>query len=253
MNNKVFKKVRLIQVKGNSATPVLESIIKESPLTININGRHYANVNTFLGKQEKELVVGYLFSQGIINRAKDIKSLSIKNHVADVTLKKNIAKQSNKNKIKSTLKVTKEDVFNCVRAVLKSEIFAKTEAVHCAGLFLHGKEHVVIAEDIGRHHALDKVIGAALLQDIPLNETVVASTGRMASEMVIKICRAGIPIIATKAAVTDRGVALADKYGVTLNGFVRDTGTTMNTDMSTRVFKKAGMKIYSGAERVLCE
>ena len=251
--DKTFKKVELIQVKDDSAAPVSENIIKETSLIININGRHYTSVITFLGKQEKELVVGHLFSQGIINQAKDIKSLTIKNRVADVTLRKNIIKKLIKNKIKSTLKITKEDVFNCVRAVLKSEIFAKTEAVHSAGLFLRGKEPVAIAEDIGRHHALDKVIGAALLQGIPLNETVVASTGRMASEMVIKICRAGIPIIATKAAVTDRGIALAEKYGVTLIGFVRDAGTTMNTDMSVRVFKEAGMKIYSGAERVLCE
>ncbi len=251
--DKTFKKVELIQVKGDSYAPVSENIIKETSLIININGRQYTNVITFLGKQEKELVVGHLFSQGIINRAKDIKSLTINNRVADVTLRKNIIKKLIKNKIKSTLKITKEDVFNCVRAVLKSEIFAKTEAVHSAGLFLRGKELVAIAEDIGRHHALDKVIGAALLQGIPLNETVIASTGRMASEMVAKICRAGIPIIATKAAVTDRGAALADKYGVTLIGFVRDAGTTMNTDMSVRVFKEAGMKIYSHAQRVLCE
>jgi FdhD protein len=251
--DKIFKKTEIIRVSGDIATPVSEKIIKEASLVININGQRYSKVITFLGKQEKELVVGHLFSQGIINRAKDIKSLTIENSVANVTLKEKITKQPVKDKIKSTLKVTKEDIFNCISAVLKSEIFAETEAVHSAGLFLRGKKPVAIAEDIGRHHALDKVIGAALLQGIPMNETLVASTGRMASEMVSKICRAGIPIIATKAAVTDRGVALAKEYGVTLIGFVRDVGTTMNTDMSVRVFKESGMKIYSGADRVLCE
>lgn len=249
----LFKKVDITRVNDDKVTTASESVIKETSLIINIDGRRYTKVNTLLGKQEKEFVAGHLFSQGIINKAEDIKSLNIKNDTADVTLKEKIVKQPVKDKIKTTLKVTKEDIFNCVNAVLKSEIFTETEAVHSAGLFLHGKESVAIAEDIGRHHALDKVIGTALLQGIPLNETVIASTGRMASEMVGKICRAGIPIVATKAAVTDRGVELAKEYGVTLIGFVRDAGTTMNTDMSVRVFKEAGMKIYTGAKRIRCD
>jgi FdhD protein len=248
--DKFFKKVDITRVNADTVTTASESIIRETSLIINVNGRRYTKITTFLGKQEKELVVGHLFSQGIINQAGDIKSLTITNHTADVTLKGKITKQPVKDKIKTNLKVTKEDIFICVNAVLKSEIFAETEAVHSAGIFLRGKKPVALAEDIGRHHALDKVIGAALLQGVPLNETVIASTGRMASEMVGKICRAGIPIIATKAAVTDRGVDLAREHGVTLIGFVRDAGTTMQTDMSVRVFKKAGMKIYTGADRV---
>jgi FdhD protein len=251
--DKLYKKVDIIRVNDNKVATASESIIKETSLIININGRRYTKITTLLGKHEKELVVGLLFSQGIINQAKDIKSLTITNHTADVTLKEKIVKQPVKNKIKATFKVTKEDIFSCVNAILKSKIFAETEAVHSAGLFLHGKESVAIAEDIGRHHALDKVIGNALLQGIPLNETVIASTGRMTSEMVGKIWRAGIPIAATKAAVTDRGVDLAREHNVTLIGFVRDAGTTMNTDMSVRVFKEAGMKIYTGAKRVRCD
>lgn len=248
--DKLFKKVELIQVKGNSAASVSENIIKETSLTIKVNGQHYTTV-MLLGKQEREFVVGHLFTQGVINRAADIESLTLENHIATVILKKRIAKPAALSKINSTLKVSKEDVFNCVGAVLKSPIFAQTEGVHCAGLFLKGKKTICIAEDIGRHNALDKIIGYGLLQDVDFSQTLAGSTGRQPSEMVAKICRAGIPIIATKAAVTDRGVALANKYGVTLISFVRDAGTTMNTDMSTRVFKKAGMKIYCHAERVL--
>jgi len=250
--NEIFKKVELTRLNGGSAL-VLENVVKESSLTININGRHCFNIVTFLGKQEKELVAGHLFAQGVINRAEDIKSLTIKKHTADVILKKNIAKPPTTVKINSTLKISKKDIFECVRAVLKSDIFTETEAVHSAGLFLYGKEPVCIAEDIGRHHALDKVIGAALLQGVSLNDCLVASTGRMASEMIAKICRAGIPVIATKAAVTDRGVALAKKSGVTLIGFVREAGSKLNTDMSVRTFTESVMKIYSGAERVIRE
>lgn len=248
--DKLFKKVELTYV-SDGATTISENITRETTLIIKVNGQHYTTV-MLLGKQEREFAVGHLFTQGVINRAADIESFTLKNHIADVILKKRVAKPAALSKINSTLKVTKEDVFNCVRAVLKSPIFAQTEGVHCAGLFLKGKKTICIAEDIGRHNALDKIIGHGLLQDVDFSQTLAGSTGRQPSEMVAKICRAGIPIIATKAAVTDRGVALADKYGVTLIGFVREAGTTMNTDMSVRVFKKAIMKIYCGASRVLC-
>jgi formate dehydrogenase assembly factor FdhD len=190
MKDKILEAVEYALVNGG-CTPASERIVKETALTININGKHYATA-MILADKEKEFVTGHLFTQGIIQKTDDVKSFTIKNNTAEVTLA-NI------------------------------------------------------------NHALDKVIGAALLQGVPLNETVIASTGRMTSEMVGKICRAGIPIIATKAAVTDRGVELAKEHGVTLIGFVRDAGTTMQTDMSARVFKKAGMKIYTGADRVRCD
>ena len=247
--NKILKKVELIRITGGDVKTAAENIIKETPLTINVNGKHYSSA-IIVAKLIKEFVVGYLFTQEVINKGADIKSLTIKNNTADVTLIKRTTIAPAPSKVKSSLKVSKEDVFKCVNAVLKSETFAETEGVHSAGLFLRGKKTLCTTEDIGRHNALDKIIGYGLLHDIDFSQTLAASTGRQPSEMVAKICRAGIPIIATKAAVTDRGVALAKKYGVTLIGFVRDAGTTMNTDMSTRVFKKAGMKIYSGAGRV---
>ncbi|MFA5309929.1 MAG: formate dehydrogenase accessory sulfurtransferase FdhD [Dehalococcoidales bacterium] len=248
MNNKILKKVELTRLNSGK-TLVSENVIRESPLTVRINGKHYTSV-MFLDKQQKEWVTGHLYVQGVIRRAEDIKSLVIKNHIADVTLGR-VYKPRPPSVIESTLNADKEDVFNCVRAVLKSPVFAETEGVHSAGLFLHGKEAVCIAEDIGRHHALDKVIGAAILQGVPLSECLAASTGRMALEMVNKICRAGIPIVATKAAVTDQGVAIARKYGVTVIGFVREAGSKLNTDMNVRVFQESVMKIYCGAERVL--
>ena len=73
----------------------------------------------------------------------------------------------------------------------------------------------------------------------------------MASEMITKICRAGIPLVATKTAVTDEGLEIGEGCGLTIIGFVRDAGSKMHTNMEVRVFKKAQMKIYTGAERVL--
>ncbi len=250
--NRILKKVELIKITGGETETAAENVIKESTLTININGRHYSSV-IIVGKLIKEFVVGHLFTQGVINKAEDIKSLTIKNNTADVILSRRIKKMPAPIKVKSSLKVSKEEVFKCVDAVLKSEIFAETEGVHSAGLFLRGEKILCTTEDIGRHNALDKIIGYGMLHNVDFSQTLAASTGRQPSEMVMKICRAGIPIIATKAAITDRGAALAKKYGVTLIGFVREAGTTLNTDMSVRVVKVAGMKIYSCPERILCE
>jgi FdhD protein len=74
---------------------------------------------------------------------------------------------------------------------------------------------------LGRHHALDKVIGAALLQEIDLTRTLAASTGRQPTEMIHKCRNARIPIMATKGVPTSLAVALAEQNGITIAGLVR--------------------------------
>jgi FdhD protein len=246
----LFEKVELIRYEGKPEKTT-ENVVKESTLAVNINGEWVFDLTGFLGKQQKELIAGHLFARGMIHRAEDIVSIEIEEKIAEVELKKLMSPAVTKKPIASALKVKPEDVFRCVRAVLKSDIFAETEGVHCAGLFLNGKELACIAEDVGRHHTMDKVIGAALLQGVPLGECLMAATGRMAAEMVTKICRAGIPIVATKTAVTGGGLALAREYGLTLIGFVREAGSKMNTDMSTRTFNQSVMKIYNGGARLV--
>lgn len=247
----LVKKITLIRVQDAPVT-MQENVIKESFLKVNVDGTDSFEINTYLGKQEKELVAGHLFARGLIKRAKDIGSLSIRGGQAEVALKRTLSRAPVIKKAVSSLTISREDIFKCVQAVLKSPIFDETEGVHCAGLFRNSQEPICIAEDIGRHHAVDKVIGSALLQGIPFGECVLGCTGRMAGEMVAKACRAGIPIIATKAAVTDRGIAMAEKYNIALIGFVRQAGSKMNTDMTVRTFKDSVMKIYSHPERVIC-
>ncbi|HUT66970.1 MAG TPA: formate dehydrogenase accessory sulfurtransferase FdhD [Dehalococcoidales bacterium] len=223
MEIKILKKVEYTKVNGG-CTGASERIVRETALEIRIDGEHFATA-MLMAAMEKEFVIGHLFAQGIINSAADIASITIKNNVAEVTLTATKNKNAGPKKIHSDLKVRKEDVFDCVRAILKSEVFAETEAVHSAGLFLHGKDPVCIAEDLGRHHALDKVIGYGLLHDIDFSRTLAASTGRQPSEMILKCRRAGIPIIATKGVPTTLAVEIAGKAGITIAGLVR--GDTM--------------------------
>ncbi|OGN99153.1 MAG: formate dehydrogenase family accessory protein FdhD [Chloroflexi bacterium RBG_13_51_52] len=223
MTNKILGKVEYTHV-DSGCTLSTERIIKETALTIRIDGKHYATA-MIMAALEKEFVIGHLFAQGIIRRANDVKSLTIKNNAAEVTLAASLKNKSISDKISSNLKVKTADIFDCVRAILKSDIFSETEAVHSAGLFLDGKKAVCIAEDLGRHHALDKVIGYGLLHDVDFSRTLAASTGRQPSEMILKCRNVNIPIIATKGVPTTLAMEIAEKAGITIVGLVR--GKTM--------------------------
>jgi len=223
MPSKILKTVEYVRVNGGFKN-ASERIVKETTLTIKVDGGHYATA-MILATLEKEFVVGNLYVQGAINNAKDIKAITINNYTAEVKLAANAKKRAVPSVVTSDLKVSSEDVFNCVKAILKSKVFSETEAVHSAGLFLNGKEEVCIAEDLGRHNALDKVIGYGLLHDIDFSKTLAASTGRQPSEMIIKCRNAGIPIIATKGVPTTLAIEMAEKAGITIAGLVR--GSTM--------------------------
>ncbi len=219
MESKILEPVEYTRVDGG-ARKAAERIIKETALTIRIGGKHYATA-MILAVMEREFVCGHLLSQGIIQSARDISSLTIRNNVADVALTPSHKKQPVNHKITSKLKVKPGDIFICVKAILKSEVFTETEAVHSAGLFLNGNETICIAEDLGRHNALDKVIGYGLLHKVDFSKTVAASTGRQPSEMILKCRNVNIPVIATKGVPTTLAVEIAEKAGVTIAGLVR--------------------------------
>jgi len=223
MPDKILKTVEYTRVNGNFVTSH-ERIVRETALTINIDRRHFATA-MITATMEKEFVIGHLFGQGVIDGVKDIESINIKDNKAEVTLAVSKAKRTNTDEIRSDLKVSREDVLDSVRAILKSEVFTETEAVHSAGLFHKGRETICIAEDLGRHNALDKVIGGGLLKNVDFSTTLAASTGRQPLEMITKCLRANIPIIATKGVPTALAVETAEKAGITIVGLVR--GDTM--------------------------
>lgn len=267
------KVIKCWKLSGGRFSPAETSVIIEKELPVYVNGSHLFTASVTPG-MEKEFVAGYLFGQGFINSAPEIKSIEIESGGAKVSLE-NADKispaaiktsyrivsgggkiayfdASSLPEIKSGIKLRKSDIFKAMTALFeKAELYCETEGVHAAGLFTPEVNPVCIVEDIGRHNALDKAIGYALLNGIDFHNVFLVSTGRMTSEMVAKICRAGIPLVATKTAVTDKGLEIGKKCGMTIIGFVRDVGTKINTDMEVREFNKAEMKIYSGAERVI--
>jgi len=205
-------------------TRARERVVRETGLSIFVNKRHFTTA-MITPTMEKEFVIGHLFCQGAINSVADIESITIKDNTAEVALSEIKNRGQGYPTIHSDLKVRKEDIFNSVKAILKSEVFAETEAVHSAGLFKRGAEAICIAEDIGRHSALDKVIGYGLLHGIDFGNTFAASTGRQPAEMILKCRQVNIPIIATKGVPTTLAIDIAEKAGITIAGLVR--GNTM--------------------------
>jgi FdhD protein len=269
------KKLGCWQFSGGSLTPVKTGVVMEHEFPVYVNGRLLVTASitpTF----EREFALGYLFGQGFINSLAEVESLEILNNTAQVTLKdkrKNLASADKTNyrivsgggrsaylenaalpEIKADIKVSINTIFTAMNKLFSNAaLYAETEGVHAAALFSTKVKPLCMVEDIGRHNTLDKIIGYVLRNKIDCTRTILVSTGRMSSEMVTKICRCGIPIAATKTAITDKGLEIGKKCGLTLIGFVRDAGAKTNTNMSTRVFKQAGMKIYSGAARIRCE
>ena len=118
---------------------------------------------------------------------------------------------------------------------LRQPGFARTGGLHATGLFTVEGELLVVREDVGRHNAMDKVIGRALVDGLlPLHPYVLCVSGRLSFELVQKAAVAGAPVLAGVGAPTSLAVSLAEDRGMTLAGFAR--GGSVN--------------VYTGAERI---
>jgi FdhD protein len=128
---------------------------------------------------------------------------------------------------------------NLLRA--RQRAFAKTGGLHAAGLLTGDGAMVCVREDVGRHNAVDKVIGWAIREDrLPLSKMILAVSGRASFELTQKAVLAGIPMLAAVSAPSSLAVELADTAGLTLVGFVR--GETMNVYTHPERIKLAGLR-----------
>jgi FdhD protein len=127
---------------------------------------------------------------------------------------------------KSITRVNSEEI----QALLKkfrsiSELFMQTGGVHSAALADQKRIHL-FAEDIGRHNAVDKIIGKAFLAGIPVADKILLSSGRISGEIMTKVIRNRIPIMISRTAPTCMSITYAEDHGITLIGFAR--GNRMN-------------------------
>jgi FdhD protein len=132
-------------------------------------------------------------------------------------------------KIKSDYTISTADIWTMTKAVLNSELHMTTGGIHIVAL-LDKQKILAVSEDIGRHNALDRVIGHALRNGIDLSHTYVIVSGRISSEMVRKCLIANIPIIVSRGATTTLAVSTAEKTGLTVVGFARSSKMVVYTN-----------------------
>ena len=246
------EKLSVIRITEQGRNEIEDVVIREIPLTIFLNGQELVTLLCSPTSQ-KYLAVGFLVSEGLVSTKDDIKDIVVDNrkgmvHVhtsegkelaADFMFKRmitsgcgrgatfyNVADAQGRVQVESRIMISADEVFSLVREFQhRSEIFKKTGGVHSAAL-CQNTDILVFHEDIGRHNAIDKVFGECILNDIPTADRIVVTSGRVSSEILLKISKRNIPVLISKSAPTDQGVKLATDMGVTLVGFVR--GKKMN-------------------------
>jgi formate dehydrogenase accessory protein FdhD len=254
---KSTRKMKIARIKDGILSGVEDEVIVDTFLTVSLNGKHIASFICSPGLEE-EAAVGYLFSSGILKSIRQVKEVIKKEYNVDVQTMESISTPNQTEtiitsacgtpeewlklrrgfklpRIESSLTIRSTIITSTVRQLNElSEIFRRTGGTHAAALFESDGRLLCNAEDVSRHVAIDKVIGKGLLSKTGLKNTFLVSTGRLASDMVVKAVYAGIPVVASLAAPFSSGVQLAEATGITLVGFVR--GNRMN--------------IYTHAERV---
>jgi len=129
-------------------------------------------------------------------------------------------------KVESQVVIAPHEVFELVNEFQRhSQLFQATHGVHSAAL-CDTKNILVFNDDLGRHNAIDKIFGECILKDIPTDDRIVITTGRVPSEQLIKVAKRNVPIMISLTVPTDLGVKLAADFGITLIGSVK--GKRMN-------------------------
>ncbi|MBA7629177.1 Sulfur carrier protein FdhD [subsurface metagenome] len=246
----------VVEVRQGKRKVKLDIAVEEVPLTIFLDGRELVTLLS-TPKDLDYLAVGFLYSEGLVKNREKIESLIFekdKNIIRVKTKKKkkkkrpdstrkvkklipsgcgaaanisgNLFKIGEYKRLDSKLTISSDEIIELMRKLQnRSRLYRSTGGVHSAALASR-EDILIFSEDIGRHNAVDKVLGHCILDGIPLDDKVTLTSGRVSSEIVLKVARANIPIIISRSAPTMLGAKLASHLGVTLVGFAR--GRRMN-------------------------
>ncbi|MBZ4664046.1 MAG: fdhD [Caloramator sp.] len=219
-----------------------DSIIVERPINLYINNYYFTTLMC-LPQDLKELSVGFIKTDGVIETFNEIDNISVLDEGVYINLvDKNreikrkesaltsgcgrgsvhisLMRSENLKKVESDKKFLSGDILSNVNKFNKeSSLFLETGGVHSAALC--GNNIIVRMDDIGRHNAIDKVIGYGLEKGIEFYDKYIITSGRISSDMVIKASRINLPLIVSHSAPTSLAVDLAKMCNITLIGFVR--------------------------------
>ncbi|MGH2793316.1 MAG: formate dehydrogenase accessory sulfurtransferase FdhD [Actinomycetota bacterium] len=261
-------------VQDGTARPRSDVLVAEEPLEIRVNVHgvdHPISVTMRTPSSDFELAVGFLYTEGIIRSRDDVDQVRYcvggpveqQYNIVTVALRPGVAFDAES--VKRNFYTTSSCGI-CGRASLEAlainapppipegpvvdanliaslpeklrkgqKIFEQTGGLHAAGLFEPDGTLVTVREDVGRHNAVDKLVGLLVMEGkVPTGERILVVSGRASFEIMQKALAAGIPIVAAVSAPSSLAVATAEEFGMTLAGFVR--GESLN--------------VYAGAQRI---
>ncbi|MBS4203956.1 formate dehydrogenase accessory sulfurtransferase FdhD [Lederbergia citrea] len=261
MSERIKDELKAIKFNGSQLIETVDVAAIEFPLTVYVDGEEFATIVCSPTDLE-QLVIGFLASEGIIRLKDDIDILEVDEvrgfAYVELKVKQSINKEYYSKRMigsccgksrqfyfhndartaKTVMSRQKISIAQCFALMSEmqesSQDFLQTGGVHNAALCtISGL--LISYSDVGRHNALDKLYGHCLHHNIPLGDKAVVFSGRISSEVVLKIAKIGAGILISKSAPTTLGIDLAADLGITVVGFVR----------------RNQLNIYSHPERII--
>lgn len=248
-HDEAIKKYEVLQFEGGKIQHFETWISEEMPLTVYLNGKE---MTTMLCSpvDQKYLVMGFLVSEGMIHNIEDITELIIheddgiayveadviERSATDVYLRRclttccgrgrtgiyfaNDHKKLSFNESKAIF--SPADILRSSATLLQdaSKVHSKTNGVHSGAIVGNG-ELLLYSEDVGRHNIFDKLYGKCLEAKLPMNDKMIVFSGRVSSEILIKVNKIGIPCVVARSVPTTLALGLADDLGITVIGRIR--------------------------------
>jgi len=242
----------ILRVVGDKVEGLIDEVASELPVRLVLNDEPLVTLLCTPAELE-ELTVGFLLSEGLLRDKASIKKLEVDEQEAVVRIelsdlpadfstlfeKRTISSGCGKGVTFTNYRMeadgrieakdrlmSLDDIKSLLRAFRNiSALYLETGGVHSAALS-DGKELLFFSEDIGRHNAVDKLIGKAFLRDISIENKILLTSGRVTSEIVTKAGRNRFPILISRAAPSCMAISYAEDMGITLVGFAR--GDRMN-------------------------
>jgi FdhD protein len=229
----VWKAGELREVKGE--------VVREQPVTLYVNGVRFLTL-LCTPRQLEALVVGYLWLEKVIGSVEEIRRLAVSevDGRAEVELIRAVELPQERiltsgcgggttfrldprvvPRVESSLRIPPAPLFARMKELFQLAVgYRASRGIH--GAALADPDRVLfMAEDVGRHNAVDKVCGEALLRREATQDRILLSTGRVSSEMLLKAARMGVPLVVSRTSPTEMAVSLAEQLGLTVVGYLR--------------------------------
>ncbi|WP_202707865.1 formate dehydrogenase accessory sulfurtransferase FdhD [Sporosalibacterium faouarense] len=253
---KNIKSYNILKIKGDEVNEIEDKVVVEYPFTIYLDNEEFITL-LCTPKSLRYLAIGFLQSEGIIDKKEDIEKIDIDeerglafvNTTRTNSLSKNLSRKRTittgcgkgtifynvidsfkTKKISKRLDIDKDNIYKLMTKFNeKSKMFLETGGVHSCAL-CKNNQILIFEEDIGRHNALDKILGRILLEEIKLEDKFIVTSGRITSEILIKASMRSISTIISRSAPTNLSIDMAKELNITLIGFARGKKMNMYTN-----------------------